>query len=661
MAGGRSEGYDEPSRCHTVFSVNFPRITHSAGFLPRCGALLVSWAAILSATADAVEIRAGLWATDGPVHALALDRAARILYVGGDFTQVSPADPLIDTVVTRRNLAAFDLSTGEVTAWDPAPDGPVYAMWLNPAGSALYLGGDFAAVGGQFRERLAAVDTTLGLPDTWNPGADGPVRAITPSPVGTSLYIGGGFSRIGGAERRAIAELGLLGTGNLSGLGQRPLFEPGALINALTVVNNRLYVGGRFVPVVEDGDSEDEEASVGERLAAIELSTFRFSDWAPPIDDGAVLALRSIAERGVIYAGGDFSSIGGVPQIGAAAFDLDSGAPLVWNPRIDGPVHALAVGFDRGAIYLGGDFDTVAGTGRSRLAAVDTIEGTPLVAWVVAADAAAYVLLGAWDAPAAPAEEPDDGEDEEDDQGPGDEGVEDDRDILYAGGAFAVIDGVPRGGLVALEALPPEDDPPLTRAEPPGGFISSRDEGLVRLVCDDGAGSGCAATYYTLDGSEPNTDSNRYTGPINLSADVELRFFSVDLVGNVENAGVERYIVEIDPPTTVADPPSGVFDGSLQVRLSCADQRPGCVETRYTTDGTLPTASSPLYTGPIRIDRTTVLQFFSVDGAGNPEGVRRAEYVRIRGEAGALGFGELLIVSVLALLGWRRLSSGEAR
>jgi len=634
--------------------VNFPTLPHSAGFLPRgvCGALLMSSLVILPAPAAAVEVHAELWTTDGPVYALALDRQAGVLYIGGDFTQVGPADPLAGAAAARRHLAALDLDSGEVTAWDPAPDGPVYAMWLNPTGSALYVGGDFAAAGGQFRQRLAALDTTLGLPGTWNPGADGSVRTIIPSPASGSLYIGGEFSRIGGADRRAIAELGVLGVGTPSGLGQQPLFEPGAVVNALAVANGRLYAGGRFIPIVEDEEEGGEdESSVGERLASIALTTFRFADWAPAIDDGEVLALRPIDERGVIYAGGDFTSVAGAPQIGAAAFDLNSGAPLPWNPRFDGPVHALVAALDRGVIYAGGGFESVASVGRARLAAVDSADGTPLAAWDVAADAAAHVLLASWEVAAPPADNDGDSEGN---------GPEDASFVLYVGGAFSAIDGLPRAGLVALEALPPERDPPVTRADPPGGFISSQDDapGIVRLICDDGAGSGCAATYYTLDGSEPDTDSSRYLGPINVTADGELRFFSVDHVGNVENVSVEHYIVETDPPITVADPPSGVFDDSLQVRLSCSDSRPGCVETRYTTDGTLPNASSPLYGGPISIDRTTVLQFLSIDGAGNVEGVRRAEYVRSRGEAGALGFVELLIVSMATVCGWRRFRPG---
>lgn len=654
------------SRCHSTCFVNFPSLPQSAEVLPRgvCGALLVSWLIACPAAAIAVEVRTELWTTDGPVHALALDRNAGVLYIGGEFTRVGPADPLAGSAADRRNLAAFDLDSGEVTAWDPATDGPVHAMWLNPNGTMLYIGGDFSAAGGQFRQRLAALDTTLGLPGTWNPGADGPVRVMAPSATSGSLYIGGGFAQVAGAARRGLAELGVLGVGTLTGLGQQALFEPGAVVSALATGGGRLYAGGRFTPVRVGEDEEGEapaEPAAEQRLAAIELAPFGLADWSPAIDDGEVLALHLILDRNVIYAGGDFTSVAAAPQRGAALFDLVSGDALSWNPRLDGPVRALVASLDRSVIYAAGDFTAAAGVARARLAAVDSRDGTPLAAWDVTVDAAPHTLLGAWNAPVDPVEEDEDAEGEGT-EGEGTEGAGEENLPLYVGGAFTLIDGLPRAGLAALEALPPEREPPSTRAEPPGGFIGAADDapGTIILICEDGAGSDCAATYYTLDGSDPDTGSSRYLGPINITVDTELRYFSVDHVGNVEDIGVERYIVEMEPPVTVADPPSGVFDDSLRVRLSCTDARPGCVETRYTVDGTLPNASSPLYVEPIIINRTTVLQFFSVDGAGNVEGVRRSEYVRSRGEVGALGLAELMIFSIaMVILSRRRLRRGD--
>lgn len=54
-----------------------------------------------------------------------------------------------------------------------------------------------------------------------------------------------------------------------------------------------------------------------------------------------------------------------------------------------------------------------------------------------------------------------------------------------------------------------------------------------------------AATYYTLDGSEPSTASPRYTAPIRIEATASLRFFSIDPAGNAEVAQSHRYRIDV--------------------------------------------------------------------------------------------------------------------
>lgn len=68
---------------------------------------------------------------------------------------------------------------------------------------------------------------------------------------------------------------------------------------------------------------------------------------------------------------------------------------------------------------------------------------------------------------------------------------------------------------------------------------------LVTLECND-IGAGCAATYYTLDGSEPSPQSSRYLSPIAVSTSTTLRFLSLDQAGNEESARVENYQTNSD-------------------------------------------------------------------------------------------------------------------
>jgi hypothetical protein len=171
---------------------------------------------------------------------------------------------------------------------------------------------------------------------------------------------------------------------------------------------------------------------------------------------------------------------------------------------------------------------------------------------------------------------------------------------------------------------------PATRATPAGGSFTSRV--AVALACDDGAGSGCAATYYTLDGSTPGTGSTQYREPFTLSATTTVRFFSVDTAGNTESPKSEQYTLtsaqDVAAPTTTATPAGGAYNSPRSVALVCADGAgSGCAATHYTLDGSVPTEASPRYAAPLAISATTTLRFFSVDTAGNVEGTRTERYV----------------------------------
>lgn len=546
----------------------------------------------------------------GAVEALALDGGT--LYAGGAFSSVNG--------VTRRNLAALDLATGTATAWDPDANGAVRALLLT-AGGALYAGGEFTAIAGLSRDRLAALSSATGAATAWNPGADSAVHALAPSGGGGTLYVGGTFTTVGGLARNWLGEVSL---GNGIATSWNPAPAAGTGVYALAVDSFTLYVAGDFAEI--DGEPRG-------RVAAFDMSVPEILDWSPPIDDGAVRTLAYVADSDVLYAGGDFTSVGGASQVGVVALDPAADAPRVWNPQLDGAVSAMARSFDRTLLYVGGDFTTAAGVARNRLAAFTIADATVDASWVVAADAAVNTLSMVNDTAG-------------------------DEYTLYAGGSFSTIDGDVRRALAALAALPPEQAAPVTTAVPASGLYNSVTAVPITLVCDDGAGSGCATIYYTLDGSEPTTASSVYADRIPLNADLVLKFFAVDNAGNAGTVQTETYSVELAPPLTRASPTTGVFDSNtLEVTLSCDDGAgTGCAATYYTLDGSQPSAASTLYTGPITINDTVVLRFFSVDVAGNAEGIKREEYAINRGKVG--GFDAY---ALLALVTWLLLRAARGR
>jgi len=91
------------------------------------------------------------------------------------------------------------------------------------------------------------------------------------------------------------------------------------------------------------------------------------------------------------------------------------------------------------------------------------------------------------------------------------------------------------------DGVAPDITPPVTTVAPAGGTYPSTKTVSVELTCDDGADvSGCAATYYSVDSSDPAT---AYSGPITISSDTTLKFYSVDKTGNKETVNEETYLI----------------------------------------------------------------------------------------------------------------------
>jgi hypothetical protein len=117
-----------------------------AHILPN-GQLDSKWVANLTFLANSIAT---------PVYSLCL--SGNTLFVGGTFTSVNGE--------SRRNLAALDASTGQVTSWKA--DADVGSIALVISGNTLYASGGFSSIGGQTRYGLAALDATTGQVLPWS-------------------------------------------------------------------------------------------------------------------------------------------------------------------------------------------------------------------------------------------------------------------------------------------------------------------------------------------------------------------------------------------------------------------------------------------------------------------------------------------------------------
>lgn len=77
-------------------------------------------------------------------------------------------------------------------------------------------------------------------------------------------------------------------------------------------------------------------------------------------------------------------------------------------------------------------------------------------------------------------------------------------------------------------------------------------------------------------------------------------------------------------PTVTNDLAAGPYDGEQSARLSASEEG---AKIHYTTDGSAPTAESPLYEGPIKVANSQTIKAIAIDKAGNQGEVASSDYV----------------------------------
>lgn len=158
----------------------------------------------------------------------------------------------------------------------------------------------------------------------------------------------------------------------------------------------------------------------------------------------------------------------------------------------------------------------------------------------------------------------------------------------------------------------------------------------VSLSAADPGGLGVRKVYYTTDGSTPTTSSPTYSQPLTLTRATTLKFFAVDNAGNAEPVRTQSIGLDTTAPVTSvscngAACSTGWYASTpVSVALSATDNTGGVGvdKTYYTTNGTTPTTSSPVYTGPFPVAATSTVRWYSVDKAGNAE-AKKSQSVRV--------------------------------
>jgi peptidoglycan/xylan/chitin deacetylase (PgdA/CDA1 family) len=147
------------------------------------------------------------------------------------------------------------------------------------------------------------------------------------------------------------------------------------------------------------------------------------------------------------------------------------------------------------------------------------------------------------------------------------------------------------------------------------------------LSATDTGGSGVKNIRYTTDGSTPTSSSPIYSGPVNVSATTTIKWRAEDNGGNVEAVRSQTISVDTVRPTSTircnGATCSSFYNQTVSVTLSATDAGgSGLKNIRYTTNGSTPTGSSPIYTGPMSVSSTATIRWRAEDNAGNVEAVR---------------------------------------
>jgi hypothetical protein len=185
---------------------------------------------------------------------------------------------------------------------------------------------------------------------------------------------------------------------------------------------------------------------------------------------------------------------------------------------------------------------------------------------------------------------------------------------------------------VIMDSIPPN----ISISSPQGGATVATGSLLVQGTAFD-SDSGVRMLRASIDGgayvyATPKAPGDWSSWSASFGALTEgqhtIHASAIDRAGNVKEsivsviAKVKPGSADMVPPTVIASPAGGTFNGARSVSLSASE--PATIY--YTTDGSNPTFSSKVYSGPITIDSTTTLRYFAKDAAGNIGGIASHTY-----------------------------------
>lgn len=271
----------------------------------------------------------------GPVSCLA--EAGGLLYAGGTFT---------NTVLGITNLAVWNGST-----WTGVnANRPVRALLWD--GTNLYAGGDFTTIAGVAANRIAVLNSGV-----WSPlgvGVEGFGVGVVPAVNAMALdgngnlIAAGNFNQLGGTGASHVGEWDGQNWYAMGATTSYGVTHFSGQVQGLYYDGTSLYAGGNFTEAgsnIVNGVSQWDGTSWN-ALGNVTLGVFPLSGFPHAF----------ISAYGYLFAGGNFTNIGGVAAGRIAEWD---GAN--WNDIGDADSTVNAFTFDGTYLWVGGAFTNISG------------------------------------------------------------------------------------------------------------------------------------------------------------------------------------------------------------------------------------------------------------------------------------------------------------
>jgi endoglucanase len=202
----------------------------------------------------------------------------------------------------------------------------------------------------------------------------------------------------------------------------------------------------------------------------------------------------------------------------------------------------------------------------------------------------------------------------------------------------------------------------------PGSFTTAQLVTLTDSTPD-------SVIHYTTNGTTPTASSPVYSAPLTVSATTTIKALASASGYSASLIVIGTYTISTSAPVTpvtasvTLSPEPGSFTSAQSVMLN--DSTPGAV-IHYTTDGTMPTTNSPVYSEPLSVSATTTIQALAAAPGYTSSAMAGGTYTiststvtvtapsKSSGGGGALGLWELALLAGV-FLGKARVRRSEAR